>query len=465
MMRQSMSRLRWSTYTFLKSRPEARLPFQPLETILERQNRKIRSIVAHAYATVPHYRDAMDRQGLKPEDFNTTDDLCQLPLVTGAELVASPERFCSSRYSPANTLTLLSSGTSGAAKQVRYDHLALFKALAHGHRQRAVMSHFVGKNAEYREMGIVRRDSVSKQLRNFYESNTWVPRRMDVRRCRLPLELPFSDLIDELNQFKPHLLTGYGSHLGALFRWAIEQRPDFHQPKLICYGADGMSPADRDLIETEGQIPVMSTYQADEALRIGFQCEIRKGFHLFLDDVAINVIRSDGESAKPGETGEIVISNLNNRATVLLNYKLGDMVTLATDPCSCGRTLPTIENIAGRANDMLRCPDGERRHALIFLAPLQEIPGVNQVQLVQRSDGSILVNTACRAGSNWPAISRSIETAVRRLMGHQIEVTSRQLAEIPREPSGKIRAVISHLDDGTDAMKTGEINSCGVCYP
>jgi phenylacetate-CoA ligase len=446
MMRQSLARLRWSAYAFLKSRAESRLPFLPVEEIISRQNRKIRSIVSHAYATVPFYREAMDQARITPDDIQTSSDLEQLPLIAGNELAESPERFYSSLYSPANTLTLQSSGTNGMAKRVRYDYAALFEALAHGHRQREVMAQFVGRSAEYREMSIVREESISKYLRKFYEDHTWVPRKMDVRRRRLSLELAFSDLIDQIDEFRPDMLTGYGSHLGALFRWAIEQRREFHHPKLIWYGADAMSGADHKLIEQEAGIPVVSTYQADEALRIGFQCEERRGFHLSLDDVAVRVIKPDGQASEAGETGEIVISNLSNRATVLLNYRLGDMVTLPVEPCTCGRSLPVIENIAGRANDMIRLPTGELRHSLMFLAPLQKIPGVNKVQLVQNRDSSVQLNLVCRKGSDWPGISRSALEISKKLIGQGVEVSARQLTEIPREPGGKIRTVISHLE-------------------
>ena len=128
------------------------------------------------------------------------------------------------------------------------------------------------------------------------------------------------------------------------------------------YGADRLSDADRLLIETEFGVPVLSTYQAVEALRIAFQCERRHVFHMSLDQVAVRVVDANGKALGPGSTGEIVISNLTNRATVLLNYKLGDVVTLGGSPCPCGRSLPTIERIEGRADDLIVLPGGQRAH-------------------------------------------------------------------------------------------------------
>ncbi|MCU0988618.1 MAG: hypothetical protein MUE63_03260 [Xanthomonadales bacterium] len=443
-MSGSLVRAYWSASTFLKARGEDRLPHLPLGEILARQARRVQAMAAHAWATVPHYRDAMAELGLRPADLRSADDLAALPLIAGRELAGSPQRFYSSRYEEATTLTLHSSGTNGRAKAVRYDRAALFEALAHGQRQRAVLAQFTGRRTGYREMSVIRAGSVATQMRRFYETHAWVPRSMDVQRCVLPLELPFDEMLRRINEFRPDLLAGYGSHLGALLRWAWEQGRDLHRPRVIWYGADAMPPADRDLIENRLRVPVLSTYQADEALRIGFQCERREGFHLSLDDVAVRVLKPDGSPAGPGEQGEIVISNLSNRATVLLNYRLGDVVTLPTAPCACGRTLPTIERIAGRADDLVLLPDGQSRHSLLFLAPMHAVPGVVQVQLVQETLNALSVRVVCDPSGDWPSIKGSVEQLARRLLGEGMTVSASRVAEIFREPGGKTRAVISH---------------------
>jgi phenylacetate-CoA ligase len=445
-----LERTYWSISTYLRAQGEARLPYRPLGEIQAHQGRRVQAMVAHAHATVPHYRDAMRKLGLRPADLLSADSLAALPLISGRELAETPERFYSGRYDEAATLTLHSSGTGGRAKAVRYDKAALFETLAHGHRQRAVVAHFTGKLTAYREMSVIRAESVSTQMRRFYETHAWVPRSMDVKRQVLPLELPFEEMVRRINEFRPHLLLGYGSHLGALLRWAWENGCEIHRPCAVRYGADAMPLADRDLIESRLGVPVLSTYQADEALRIGFQCEQRRGFHLSLDDVAVRVVKPDGSLAGPGEQGEIVISNLSNRATVLLNYRLGDVVTMPAAPCTCGRNLPTIEHIAGRADDMVLLPDGQSRHSLLFMAPMHAVPGVVQVQLVQENLAALYVRVVCDHGSDWPSIRASVEQVARRLLGDGLVVSACRVTEIPRETSGKTRAVISHCRPARD---------------
>jgi phenylacetate-CoA ligase len=209
----------------------------------------------------------------------------------------------------------------------------------------------------------------------------------------------------------------------------------------VTYGADAIPQADRRIIEEHLGIPVVSTYQAIEALRIGFQCEARQGFHISTDQVAVRVMDSAGGDVAPGGRGELILSNLTNRAMVVINYRLGDLVTLAARPCSCGRTLPLIQNIDGRLDDLIARPDGTRLHALSILPSLQSIDGVQQVQVVQEELDKFRFGWFGRGVANHgPANQRM--TAV---LGASIRVSVEPVEMIDQEPSGKVKSVLCAL--------------------
>lgn len=434
----------WSAFVLWNIRHEAKAPYWPLEKLLSVQRRRIRSIVAHAYRYVPFYRDEMQKAGLRPQQFHTAEDLERLPLLTKEALLAAPERFRSSHPAAMSGLTLQSSGTSGQAVHIAHDKAALFLALAHGHRQRIAMAPFLGRTTGYKEAGFARPGAVSVQLRHFYEAHSWTPRRVDLARTYLSASAPFSENLAKLNEFHPEVVRGYGSYLGPFFRWVHEQRAELRRPKVIVYGADRMTDADRTLIEQEMGIHVWSSYQATEALRIAFQCELRQGFHISLDQVAVRVIDQHGNRVEPGGTGELILSNITNRATVLLNFRLGDMVTLGKTPCPCGRTLPTIDRIEGRQEDSVRMPDGSIVHSLAILGTLQPIPGVRQVQLVQEDLRTFLLRVVCSPNAGWPAVSGRVEMALYQLLGRDANLRVLHVDRIPAEPGGKVRAVVSH---------------------
>ena len=441
-----LSRIYWNAFTLWHARSEARLPYLPLERIEAIQNRRVRAIVAHAYRTVPYYRRVMDEAGLRPEDFQTAADLARLPILTGRQLAADPADFRSTRHPDERSFPVSTSGTSGYAKKLHYDPGALFLALAHGHRQRIVLAQFVGRTFGYREMNISRPDNVGAQMRAFYEARSWVPRRMDFQRRGLAPVHSCAESVAQINAFSPDVLLGYGSYIGLIFRWAWEHSVPIHRPRVVWYSSDHMPEADRRLLEEQFGVPVFSTYQAIESLRIGYQCERRHGWHVNLDRVAIRVVDGSGNAVAPGDTGEMIISNLTNRATVLLNYQLGDVVTLGRSACPCGRSLPTIERIDGRADDMVIRPGGRVIHGLVVMAGLSEMPGVAQAQVIQEAVQRFRVRVVRAGESDWALVQRQIAATLRARLGDDITLEVEPVDALSQEPGGKVRSVISRIE-------------------
>ena len=361
----------------------------------------------------------------------------------------------------ADGLELQSSGTSGQSRTIRWDARGLFESLAAGRRQRLALARFTGREGGYREAVINRDSGVAVQTRRFYEERSVMPSQVELRRVVLSAAMAFEALLQRLNEFKPDVIRGYGSQLGSFLRWIHEQGKSFAKPKTVTYGADAMSEADGRLIEDTIGLPVVSTYQAVEALRIGFQCEARKGFHLSLDQVAVRVVDGEGCDVKEGGTGEIVISCLTNRATVLLNYRLGDIVTLGKGPCECGRTLPLLERIEGRADDLILLADGTPVHALAVITQLQKVSGLRQVQVVQEALMEFRVRVVTESAST--GIEAAIPQVMKEMLGEGIRVPSERVERIATEAGGKRRAVISRVQRVEGGVMLGEVSNSQSC--
>jgi phenylacetate-CoA ligase len=441
-MANPLTRLRWTAFTAWHLRRESSLPFWPLERVLALQSQRVRRIVRFAWREIPFYREAMSSAGLRPEAFRTAEDLARLPLIRRNEVISNPAQFCPSRRR-LSSLRLESSGTSGLARHYDYEAAAIFLSLAHGYRQRLALSSILGQARGYREAVIARKDGVARQIREFYETHSWLPARWDLRRIQLSPGETFLQILGRLEEFRPDVVWGYGGHLGAFYRWLSRQNAAGHLPKAIVYGGDRMVDADRTLIEEQLGVPVFSFYQAVESLRIAFQCEVRQGLHLSLDQIAVRVIDGSGRDLGPGDSGEIVISNLTNRATVLLNYCLGDVVTLGRGPCPCGRSLPTLERIEGRADDLVLLPDGSALHALSILPGLQAVPGVVQVQLVQEELRRFLLRVVCSDGADWALVLGGLSAPFIASVGNDATLRIERVPRIAPDSGGKVRAVIS----------------------
>jgi phenylacetate-CoA ligase len=111
--------------------------------------------------------------------------------------------------------------------------------------------------------------------------------------------------------------------------------------------------------EIDAGLGVRSTniYGLSEIVGPGVSCECveaRAGSHVNEDHFLPEIV--DPETREPvaeGEAGVLVITTLTKQALPLVRYWTGDICSLDSAPCSCGRTLVRMGAIVGRTDDML----------------------------------------------------------------------------------------------------------------
>ncbi|MGN0704792.1 MAG: phenylacetate--CoA ligase family protein, partial [Lentihominibacter sp.] len=59
------------------------------ETMRALQLEKLQKTVKNAYDNVAHYKNAMDKAGIRPEDIRTLDDITKIPFITKEDLAAN----------------------------------------------------------------------------------------------------------------------------------------------------------------------------------------------------------------------------------------------------------------------------------------------------------------------------------------------------------------------------------------
>ncbi len=435
-------RLANTAYLALMAFRERRIPFWPLERIEHLQQRRLRSMIQHAYDTVPFYRQVMEERRLRPHDFRTAADLEALPLIDGIEVRENGEQFLSSSYRDRPKLTLqTSSAYTYVQKLIHWDDEALLRRLITAERDREVLNRLLGKGWGQVQVFLLPENSVSLKTRTFWDGRTVTPHSL-AHRFFLSPERPFDEVIAQINTIRPQVVFSYGSYAEEFFHFVAESTPQIALPRVWMYGGDMLSEAAREFIEKNFDCMIYSTYQAVETSKIGFQCERRQGFHLNIDLCALRLVDESGKNVKPGEEGEVVISNLYNRATVLLNYRLGDRGILAPDLCSCGRSLPLLEQLKGRVSETIRLPNGRRIDTeTLSLSFKDELGPSLLAQLSQTGPDQVLWRIVPSLSADREELAQQVLEKSRFLLGN-VEVRVEFLEKIPRTPAGKFRRVV-----------------------
>ena len=153
-------------------------------------------------------------------------------------------------------------------------------------------------------------------------------------------------LVEQLAEYRPTHLTAYASILheiarqiesGRMSAQAGAGRSRQHQRATHAqarehyaeiFGGTGA----RQL--QHGRVPVSHERLPD-----------RGGMHVNADWAILEVVDENNRPVPDGEKGaKVLVTNLANYVQPIIRYEIGDIITMATEPCDCGSNLPFIKS-------------------------------------------------------------------------------------------------------------------------
>ena len=119
-------------------------------------------------------------------------------------------------------------------------------------------------------------------------------------------------------------------------------------------------------IKEKWDVQLYATYSSTEMSTTFPECEYGCGGHHHPELIIVEIIGDDDQPVKPGEVGEVVVTTLGVEAMPLLRFRTGDMASIHTEPCKCGRNSFRISPIVGRKNQMIKLKGTTLYPAAIF---------------------------------------------------------------------------------------------------
>ncbi|WP_139800604.1 phenylacetate--CoA ligase family protein [Geothermobacter hydrogeniphilus] len=238
--------------------------------------------------------------------------------------------------------------------------------------------------------------------------------------------------------FRPRYLYGYVSVL-KMFTKYIEDinLPIIDSVKSIITTSEILTTKDSLYIGSVHGCNVYNEYGCGEVGSIAHTCE-NGNLHLMADNAYVEIF----DQGNGG--GEIYVTDLHNLATPLIRYRLGDYAMASNEKCSCGRGLPIIKAVCGRAYDMLTIENGKKIHpeAVIYVFEgIQKDKNVfNQFQVIQTDLSKITIKIV--PADEWDdSVVDIILKELKNNISNSIDYNFEFCSAIDREASGKMRIV------------------------
>lgn len=218
---------------------------------------------------------------------------------------------------------------------------------------------------------------------------------------------------------------------------------------IIVAGEPGAGiPATREQIERMWPgATVRDHHGMTEIGPVSFECPVRRGvLHVMESGFIPEVIDESGEHVQPGESGELVLTNLGRIGSPLIRYRTGDLVqTAAASPCACGRYDLALEGgILGRTDDMVVIR-GVNLHPSAVEDVIRRIDGVGEYRVEILRPGA-LPEIRIQVESDSISIACEVEASLRSAFNLRIPVSAVPPGSLPRFELKAKRWVILESD-------------------
>lgn len=321
----------------------------PRAELAQLQLKRLHMTLRWVYSTVPFYRQTWREHGIHPEDVKTLDDLRRLPFATKDDferaypygMFAVPlERVIRIHTSSGNPVSPTVVGFTRGDLNT-WAELAARAATSGGARSHDVAQITFGYGLQTGALGW---HAGLERL-----GATVIPASTGASHRQLLIMRDYHTTVFVGSPF-------YALHLCEV---AAEVGIDLGELKLriAIMGGEAFGEDVREEIERRLGVQVCDTYGVSEVLGPGlaFECPVREGLHVNEDHFLVEVVDpATGERVAEGEEGELVFTSLTKEAVPVVRYRTGDVASLITERCACGRTLARHARVTRRSDDMIK---------------------------------------------------------------------------------------------------------------
>lgn len=413
----------------------------PSEWLDASRLQRLKHIVRLSYEHTAYWREIMDKNGIRPADIRSLDDLRRFPLLEKHTLRERREEMVWREEGKRVQLVRTSGSTNEALEfytsSTREAHINAARMQGHewvGIRRGDREMYYWGSPVE-----LSKQDRI-KRFRDWL-INDGLTNGFEVTPDRI------KKYYQHWLNWRPRCLFGYPSTFVLTVTICRSLGLELTKLKLrglhaIATTSEMLSDIDRQLITEGFGVPVYDSYGLREAGLIGHECEYQT-MHCMDEQVILETV--DPETLKPtaGE-GELVVTNIVGPAFPIIRYRTGDIVKLSRDACPCGRSLSSIKISGGRAVEFVVTKAGKWVVGYSFIYIARSVKGIVKFQVIQDMIGEIRIRLAVDDRFPKDGVEQVKAKAAQRLGGDD-EIIVEIVDDIQPAPSGKYRPVISKV--------------------
>lgn len=427
----------WHTLAFLRESQ-----FWTLPQFQSYQLQRLRELVEHARRNSPFYRRKYAALKISAGVLKNLSDIRRLPIISKEEFRRNADQFVCSNLDRRRMWIAYTSGTTGTPLKAYHTHRCVQQRVAFLERlyewytpgRWRTRASFTGRlmvPADAKRGPFHRTNLGLRQ--QLYSSHHLVAENLD-------------SYVEELKSFGPDQIDGIASPIYVVADHLLRtDRAGEVQPRVVIPTSETVWPHIRQRLEMGFRCRVANQYASQEGAPLAYECP-QGGFHTCPESGVFEILRPDGTPCKPAEPGRLTVTSFLSEGMPLIRYDIGDMATFRDGRCACGRSMPMLEQIEGRIDDMFFTHERGivPRVDSAFKSLPNSIIATQVAQIaVDRFEARIVPDELLYR----PEHGFSLVERLHDYLGPSVHIEIRLVSRLSPTAGGKLRAMVNECSD------------------
>jgi phenylacetate-CoA ligase len=408
------------------------------EDVKQRNLALQREAVASAFTHIPFYRRKYAEAGFRLADLEDPSFLSKLPLLTRAEIREHESEIVHPAFHDVRLPSATTGGSTGTPLRTFNDPRIPLQVLSWR------MLEWWGVDVSDSSGYLYR--SVPLGWKRLRQRLLLWPTRREWLSASAMTPPNMARFHSALARSKPAYLVGYVGAIEVFAGYLRDEGLSLPGLKAVWTTSAPLPEGKRQWLQRVFQCPVYTQYGSCEFYWISAECRLQRGLHIGTDARHVEIVDENGPVAA-GEYGEIVVTDLLNRAFPLIRYQVGDRGRLLPTPCACGLPFPLMDYVRGRTSDLIVTKAGTRIPGEFWTTICDDFTdNVQAFQVYQRADRQVEVRMQMQAGQPMRPVAAVIEERLQRQYGSDLDVRCIE-THVDVNDNGKTRFVVSDVEE------------------
>lgn len=256
-------------------------------------------------------------------------------------------------------------------------------------------------------------------------------------------------IVDHFKKDKFEYIYGYTNSLLIFSKFLIKNKIEL---KMICGSlkvciatSEMLFPNDRLLLSTAFGVPIINEYGVSEAGGIVAFEDDKLNWILSKETQFIEIVDENNNTLPIGHKGEIIITDLFNKAMPFIRYKTGDVGSLKQK-----KGVLFLDRLIGRTNDNIILPNGKISPGLTFYyvsKSLLEKSGIIKEFIVRQVKIDTFIFDVVMTREFHSSEIEFLKKSMSDYLQSNLIIIINKVSKIKRPKSGKIKHFYSEINE------------------